>query len=406
MEITREQIKLMQLQSQGLLSPISKPAQKADVIQTIRKIEMLQIDTIHVVARSPYFVLWSRLGNYPPNWLDELQSEGLLFEYWSHAACFIPIEQFPFFRSKMTIAHSGWRNSDTWRNNNKDIIEFVLLRIREKGPTRSADFERKGSKKNGWWDWKEEKIALEYLWTHGELMIPYRIKFQRYYDLTERVYPEYNQTGKSIEEAIQDQVERSVRVLGASRMKWISDYYRLSKVATERIVNELVRAKKVTTINSKEWNEDIFVHHSNSELMDNALSNRLKPKLTTLLSPFDPLIWDRKRTMDLFDFDYSIECYLPSNKRKFGYFCLPILFNGNIVGRVDAKANRQNKTFEIKSLHFENGFVVNTQFKIEFCKMLLSCSGWHHTPTVVFSENVPVELKQTLEPLLTQGMSN
>ena len=164
--------------------------------------ELLQIDTIHVVARSPYFVLWSRLGNYSPNWLEELHAEGLLFEYWAHAACLIPIEQFPLFRSKMTSGVTGWRNSDIWRDDHKDLIEFVLTRIKEKGPTRSADFERKGSKKNGWWDWKEEKIALEFLWTHGELMIAYRNKFQRFYDLPDRVYPGYNQTSISLDEAI------------------------------------------------------------------------------------------------------------------------------------------------------------------------------------------------------------
>jgi len=400
MKITRDQIKLMQLQSQGLLSHLSKPAQKDDVITTIRKIELLQIDTIHVVARSPYFVLWSRLGNYSPIWLEEFHTEGLLFEYWAHAACFIPIEQFPLFRSKMTSALAGWRNSEIWRDNNKDIIEFVLARIKEKGPTRSADFEGKGSKKNGWWDWKEEKIALEFLWTHGELMIAYRDKFQRYYDLPERVYPGYNQTMIPHDEAIKEQVERTIRVLGASRLNWISDYYRLSKVETLRIIKELIREQKVMTINSKEWNEDILVHHSHAELLDNALSNRLKPKLTTLLSPFDPLIWDRKRSLDLFEFDYSIECYLPANKRKFGYFCLPILFNGNLVGRVDAKANRQKKTFEIKSIHFEKDFVVNSQFKNDFCKMLLSCANWHQTPIVVLSENIPMTIKEALEPLL------
>ena len=402
MEITREQIKLMQLQSLGLLAPVSKPAQKEDVIRMIRKMELLQIDTIHVVARSPYFVLWSRLGNYSPNWLEELQAEGLLFEYWAHAACLIPIEQFPLFRSKMTSGVTGWRNSDIWRDDHKDIIEFVLTRIKEKGPTRSADFERKGSKKNGWWDWKEEKIALEFLWTHGELMIAYRNKFQRFYDLPDRVYPGYNQTSISLDEAILNQVERSIRVLGASRMKWISDYYRLLKVATALIIKELVRAQKVMAINSKEWNEDIFVHHSNAELLDKSLSNRLTPNMTTLLSPFDPLVWDRNRTLDLFDFDYSIECYLPPNKRKFGYFCLPILFNGNLVGRVDAKANRQNKTFEIKSIHFEIDFIVSNQFKNEFCRMLLSCANWHQTPTVILSETIPVVIKQSLEPLLNQ----
>jgi uncharacterized protein YcaQ len=402
MEITREQIKLIQLETLGLLTAVSKKAEKGDVIRAIRKMGLLQIDTIHVVARSPYFVLWSRIGEYPQKWLDETHAEGGLFEYWAHAACFIPIEQYPLFRPIMTTMQPGWRNSDLWREEHRQTVEHVLARIKENGPTRSADFENKGDKKNGWWDWKEEKVALEHLWGRGELMIAYRDKFQRVYDLPEKVLPGYLDQELTYETSVRDQIERSIQVLGAARLKWISDYYRISKTTTAKVVKELLAANKILTFNSKEWNEEIYIHPSNADLLENALSNQLKPTRTTLLSPFDPLIWDRQRALELFDFDFSIECYLPASKRKFGYFNLPILYNGNLVGRLDAKANRQQKTFELKSIHFEDGFKLNSQFKNKFCKMLKSCADWHKTPLFSFSETIPENLKRFLEPLLAQ----
>ena len=123
MQITKNEIKLMQLESQGLLNPFPKNADKPDVLKTIQKIELLQIDTINVVARSPYFALWSRLGNYQKQWLDQTHAEGHLFEYWAHAACFIPIEQYPLFLAGMTEEKSGWKNADTWRDNHVELVK-------------------------------------------------------------------------------------------------------------------------------------------------------------------------------------------------------------------------------------------------------------------------------------------
>jgi uncharacterized protein YcaQ len=301
----------------------------------------------------------------------------------------------------MTVGRSGWKNADKWRDDHIEIVNLVLERIKNNGPTKSSDFERKDIKTSGWWDWKEEKIALEYLWTHGDLMIAYRNNFQRYYDFTEKVFPEYRNNLISTEEATKEKIERTIRVLGATRLKWIADYYRIKKATLTQTVKELIQSNKVFCVQSSDWDEEIFIHNSHRELYENALSDHLIPTKTTLLTPFDPLIWDRQRTQEIYNFDYTIECYLPSNKRKFGYFCLPILYNGNLVGRIDAKANRKDKVFEIKSLFFENEFIPDENFYSDFSLAIISCAHWHETPTISLQENIPGFVKTRLESKLS-----
>jgi len=242
---------------------------------------------------------------------------------------------------------------------------------------------------------------LEYLWTHGELMIAYRNKFQRYYDFTEKVFPDFSKIQLSTEEATQEKIERTIRVLGATRLKWIADYYRIGKATLTHTIKELIQSKKIFSVQSSDWDEDIYIHYSHRELFENALSEHLIPNKTTLLTPFDPLIWDRQRTQEIYNFDYTIECYLPSKKRKFGYFCLPILYNGNLVGRMDAKANRKEKVFEIKSIYLEKEFNPDENFISDFNSAIISCAIWHETPTISLQENIPAFVKKHLESKLS-----
>ena len=161
--------------AQGLDRRPRRKASKADVLEAIRRMGVLQIDTIHVVARSPYLVLWSRLGSYEPVWLDELLAEGRLFEYWAHEASFLPIEDYGLLRHRMVDPGSlGWKYSHAWVEQNRAQVERVLAAIRERGPLRSLDFQRRDGKGGGWWGWKPEKRALEMLFSAGELMVARR----------------------------------------------------------------------------------------------------------------------------------------------------------------------------------------------------------------------------------------
>src|SRR5579871_5794334 len=196
MDLSLSAARALLLAAQGLQSSPSKPACKTDCLAAIRRMELLQIDTISVVARSPYLVLWSRLGDYEPRWVDELLAEGALFEYWAHAACFLPIEDFGIYRRRMLeyaddhgYTPSGLNGRDAER---QEVLARVLTRVREQGACRSADFECVTDRARTWWDWKPEKIALEHLFNAGVLMIARREGFQRVYDLRERVLPDWD----------------------------------------------------------------------------------------------------------------------------------------------------------------------------------------------------------------------
>jgi hypothetical protein len=399
--ITRHQVTLMQLSSLGLLTPPPSKASKSGVLQTIRRMGILQIDTINVVNRSPYLVLWSRLGNYDPIWLEKSHADGELFEYWAHANSFIPMEDYPLFRRKMLERATHWWQVSEWVNNHQDMIAFVKETIKEKGPQKSSDFPKRSGVNNGWWDWKDEKIALDMLWTRGDLMIPFRKNFQRYYDLRENVIDLLDDTNTpdllTMNEVI---VEKTIRILGATRFNWIADYYRLKKVEVLKSVQSLIDKQKIFRVESEDYPEGILVHKDNLGLMDQALNGNLKAELTTILSPFDPLIWDRARTKELFNFEFSIECYLPVPKRKYGYFSLPILHDGQLIGRMDPKAHRKEKIFEIKSLHFESWFTPDEHFLDQFTKTLKNFANWHQTPKILIPENLDEQLKKKLSSLL------
>ena len=398
--ITRHQVTLMQLSSLGLLTPPPSKASKSGVLQTIRRMGILQIDTINVVNRSPYLVLWSRLGNYDPIWLEKSHADGELFEYWAHANSFIPMEDYPLFRRKMLERATHWWQVSEWVNNHQDMIAFVKETIKEKGPQKSSDFPKRSGVNHGWWDWKDEKIALDMLWTRGDLMIPFRKNFQRYYDLRENVIDLLDDTNTpdllTMNEVI---VEKTIRILGATRFNWIADYYRLKKVEVLKSVQSLIDKQKIFRVESEDYPEGILVHKDNLGLMDQALNGNLKAELTTILSPFDPLIWDRARTKELFNFEFSIECYLPVPKRKYGYFSLPILHDGQMIGRMDPKAHRKEKIFEIKSLHFESWFTPDEHFLDQFTKTLKNFANWHQTPKILIPENLDEQLKKKLSSL-------
>ena len=372
----------LHLAAQGLLQPRRRKAVKDDVLDAIRRMEMLQIDTINVVARSPYLVLWSRVGDYRPEWLDELLAEGKLFEYWAHEACFLPIEDYGLYRHRMLDPSAmGWKYSATWMRERAGEVAALLAHIRSRGPVRSSDFERSDGKAGGWWEWKPEKRSLEVLFTSGALMIARRHNFQRVYDLAERVLPGWDDARMPVlDEVRRTFALRTVRALGLARAGWIPDYHRTRRphVDPEALVEEglLLRARV------EGWKDPVYIHPGHAELARQASEGRLAPTLTTILSPFDPVVWDRRRAQELFGFDYRLECYTPAPKRRYGYFTLPILRRGALIGRIDAKAHRRAGVFEVKAALFEPGLRVSDALVRDVAAALLRCARWHACPQV------------------------
>jgi len=398
MQLTQAQARAAMLAAQGLHRRPDKKAAKRDVLGVVRRMGALQIDTIHVVARSPYFVLWSRLGDYEQRWLEELLAEGQLFEYWSHEACFLPIEDYPLYRHRMLDAGSqGWHYSRSWVESHRLDVERLLALIRERGAVRSADFARTDGKAGGWWEWKTEKRALEMLFTSGELMVARRQNFQRVYDLRERVLPSWHD-GRlpPIEEARREMALKAVRALGITTPRWIADYFRTAKRETLDTVSALAREGALMTAEVAGWEGPALFHPENHRLIKEAASGRLKPELTTLLSPFDPLVWDRARARAAFGFDYRLECYTPEPKRRYGYFALPILRRGELVGRLDAKAHRKEGVFEVKSVHLEQGVDVSDELLSDVAAAIRECAVWHKTPEVVVRQSGQVGVAKRL----------
>jgi uncharacterized protein YcaQ len=394
---SRASARALLLAAQGLGSPPEHPANKHDVLGCVRRMGVLQIDSIAVVARSPYLVLWSRIGPYEPRWLDELLAEGALFEYWSHAACFIPIEDYGLYRRLML---EGGEKTRAWFSAHPEEIGRVLARVREGAGVRSAEFARADGRAGGWWEWKPEKRALEHLFAAGELMISRRDpNFHRVYDLRERVLeralpgwedalaPSYEETQRTL-------ALGAVRALGVTVARWVPDYFRTPKKGIAGLLDELADEGSLL----RAWIEDepAYVHPANAELAEASVSGELHPSVTTLLSPFDPVVWDRARALELFGFEYKIEVYTPAARRRYGYYSLPILHRSALVGRLDAKAHRKQGLFEVRALHLEPGLPVDEDLVAGLAGALRRCAEWHGTPEIVVRRSDPPEL---VEPL-------
>ncbi len=386
------------LAAMGLATEPDHAATKEDVLATIRRMAVLQIDTINVVARSPYLVLWSRLGDYDQRWLDELLTEGALFEYWAHAACFLPIEEYPLFRRRMLDYDSLLGPaSRAWLAEHANLMDEMLATIRERGVVRSADFARTDGKVGSWWNWKDEKRALEFLFYRGDVMIARRHNFQRVYDLRERVLPGWDDTRlPSAEHVRRSLTLKAVRALGMSTARWVANYFQTPVRETVAEVASLAHAGLLLPVHVEGWRDTAYVHPDHGHLLARAASDAIDPEVTTLLSPFDPLVWDRTRALAVFGFAYRIECYTPESLRRYGYFTLPILRRGALIGRVDAKAHRKERRFEVKALHLESEVVVSDDLIADLASVLVKCASWHRLSTVDIRMTSPLVLASSL----------
>lgn len=385
LNLSRSAARALMLAAQGIANPPTHAATKADLLACIRRMAILQIDTIHVVARSPYLVLWSRLGDYDLRWLDELLAEGAIFEYWSHMASFLPSEHYPLYRrTQLDGACRAWSGMGAWVEEHRADVEHVRTYMREHGATMSSDFERTDGQKGTWWNWKAEKVALEAMFITGDLMIARRKNFQRVYDLRERVRPEWNDAdAPPLAEVYRQFALETARALGVVLPQWQADYFRLKQKDSVPLLPKLAAEGALVPVSVEGFKETGYVHPENMPLAQQAAAGELVPSHTTLLSPFDPIVWDRRRALDLWGFDYRIECYTPAPKRRYGYFTLPILWRGELIGRLDPKAHRKDRIFEVKALHLEPGLPITKQLVDDVRAAVQDCANWHGTPNVV-----------------------
>jgi len=395
--LSQDAVRGLMIAAQGLHDDPQPPATKNAVRSIIRQIHMLQIDSINVIARSPYLVLWSRLGDYDPRWLDDLLAEGVLFEYWSNAICFLPIEDYPLYRAGSRIINE--KRPRKWLDEHPAVTETVLNHVRTKGETRASDFERTDDQKGGWFNKKEEQIALEYLFYLGELMVRKRHNFQRIYDLRERVLPDFDKLADvSLADAHDQFVLNTMQALGVTKAEWIADYFRLKKADAKAALKRLEKQDRLMTVAVEGWETPGYIHPDTLKRVEDAAEGKIPHSKTTFLSPFDPLVWDRRRALDLFGFDYKIEFYMPAPKRIYGYFTLPILYNNALIGRLDPKAHRKEGIFEVKALHLEPNVIVDDALVAALKSTLQACAAWHKTPQVI--------VRQATAPGLAERLSD
>ncbi|HBL4689045.1 YcaQ family DNA glycosylase [Citrobacter sedlakii] len=355
--LSLKEARLLHLAAQGLLRKPRRRARESDILATITRMSLLQIDTINIVARSPYLVLFSRLGDYPSQWLDAALTRGELMEYWAHEACFLPRSDFKLIRHRMlTPENMGWKYKAAWMNDHAGEIEQLIQHIQHSGPVRSADFAHPRKGTSGWWEWKPHKRHLEGLFTAGKLMVVERRNFQRVYDLTHRVMPHWDDERDLLPRAQAElfMLDNSARSLGIFREQWLADYYRLKRPDLQRWRETRAEQQQIIPVEVDTLGT-LWLHAELLPLLEQAQAKKLSATHSAVLSPFDPVVWDRKRAEQLFGFSYRLECYTPAPKRQFGYFVLPLLHRGQLVGRMDAKMHRKTAVLEIISLHLEKG---------------------------------------------------
>jgi uncharacterized protein YcaQ len=351
-QLTADQARRLALAAQGLLRPGPARANAATLRATLARLAAIQIDSINVVGRSHELVLAARLGESNPSGFDKLVYKRRLgFEYWGHAASFMPIEIWRLFQPRMRRTRAkeeGWW-ADT-RGKYGDLYPKVLDRLRFEGPMAASAFREPGGERRGtWWDWAPAKHVLEDLFARGEVMVHDRVRFERRYDLTENVLPPGLDTSMPAgHEAALELTLIAAEALGVGTAVDLADYFRLRNTDFRPALAEALSAGLLLEVDVQGWPKPAYIQPW-------VTLPRVVRHEPVLLSPFDSLIWHRDRTMRLFGFDYRLEVYVPAPRRLYGYYTMAVLAGGRIVARVDPKHDRQTGRLVIRAVHLEPG---------------------------------------------------
>lgn len=355
LSFTLKQARRLALAAQGFDGrPTSASVQPARLNRLIERLGVLQIDSVNALVRSHYLPLFSRLGHYTLDLLDQAAwSQGrrrTLFEYWGHEASLLPLAMYPLMRWRMERASRGegiYRQLAQFGQERQDVIRRVLASVREQGAVGAGSLSTRQEKAGPWWDWSAEKHALEWLFAAGEVTVAGRRGFERLYDLPERVFP-----SSVLQQPLPDepQAQRALllhaaQALGVGTEKDLRDYFRLDPADSRGRLAELEEAGELVRCQVQGWKQPAWCRPT-------AKIPR-KVAASALLSPFDSLVWERSRTERLFDFRYRLEIYTPAHKRVYGYYVLPFLHNERIAARVDLRAERALGRLAVHAVHEE-----------------------------------------------------
>ena len=345
----------MTLAAQGFSRRLPDAVASRHLHRAMDRLGVLQIDSVNVFARSHYMPMFSRIGDYDPALLDRLflSRTTHYVEYLAHEAAFMPVEDWALWRFRMDDWTRRGDDPDRWMHAHARTLDWVRAELRDRGPLRPADLRDDAPRERGsWWDWDDAKLALEHLWRCGEVAIAGRVGFERRYGLAEQIVP-IEVLSQRIEraDAVRELVRRAAQSYGVATVADLNDYYRLrDQAAVRTAVDELVDAGELEQVVVRGWERGgrllpAWRHTSAS------LPRRIDR--AALLTPFDPVVWFRDRALRVFDLDYRIEIYVPAEKRRYGYYSLPVLVGDRIVARVDLKADRAASVLRVQSAWWE-----------------------------------------------------
>ncbi|MBT3333607.1 MAG: winged helix-turn-helix domain-containing protein [Rhodospirillaceae bacterium] len=373
--ISNQQARRIFMARQGLCLPPHKLQSKEDLRDLIRQLGFVQIDSIRTVERAHHMILFTRNQTYRPEYLRQLlEVDRHLFEHWTHDAALIPTDFYPHWQQRFTRAEAGLR--ERWRKirpkgqsavgeiSFEDMMEQVKTHVHHNGPTMSRDLKRKSetkvAKKNGWWEWHPSKTALEFLWRTGDLSITRRDGFQKVYDLSDRVIPTHargnarGENGQTDSAYIDWACSAALDRLGFATSGELAAFWGSIKAADARAWCEAnARGNLREVMVESADGSPPKLSYARTELLEELPSLSPPPDRLRLLSPFDPLIRDRKRLQRLFDFDYRIEIFVPEAQRKYGYYVFPLLEGDRMIGRIDMKAQRKDSALHVTGLWLE-----------------------------------------------------
>ena len=394
MSLKKESLSVREAQKLVLLSqrlPTQKvvgSAQEA-TLSAIEHLGYVQIDTISVIERAHHHTLYNRNSRYKSAHIQELIADKKVFEYWAHAASYLPMTDYRFTLPRKQAIASGKQKH--WYKRDTKLMKSVAERIKAEGPLMAKDFDKKG-KKHGEWKTAPTKQALENLFMEGELMISKRVNFHKVYDLTERVLPSsLNTTTPTDDEYGRFLVKKYLQANGLGKLTEMTYLIKNTKPLVTQALKNMLADGEIEQIRVAD--NEYYILPESLEL----LSKPLARKKLNILSPFDNLLIQRKRTSDIFEFDYLLECYVPQQKRKFGYFTLPILWDGKLVARMDSKADRKEKVLNINQLTLEPGLKKTEAFAVAFNKELQSFLKFNNCRGVRFHKTIPSNFQQEFE---------
>ncbi|HTN58753.1 MAG TPA: crosslink repair DNA glycosylase YcaQ family protein [Protaetiibacter sp.] len=341
------------LAAQGFARPRPDAVGTRQLNLALERIGLLQLDSVNVLERSHYLPMFARLGAYDKALLDRLTfaKKAPYREYWAHEAALIPLEDWPLFGFRRQDYRDYYSvANDPWLAAHADTLAWLRAELAEKGPLPASKIERDAAapRRGSWWDWDEVKRGLERMFRFGDVVSAGRTGFERTYALPEQVMPaEVYRREVPREEAVRTLMERAARAHGIGTLSDFADYYRLKTGDAKPALASLVDEGVVHEVSVPGWKKAAYLHR------DARIPRRIET--TALLSPFDPVVWERDRALRMFGFHYRIEIYTPAPKRVYGYYTLPVLVDDALVGRIDLKNDRKRGVLRVQSAWREEG---------------------------------------------------